>query len=426
MKRFLAGSLAGVTALAVSAGCANQFQQLEPKLELRQAAEALGSTGKSGFTLKAGGNVDDLIAYAKADDKTFEESDADVIRKLYNSSFTVAWDKAGDGVADDKALINATIDGVAGAEVRVLDQIAYVKVPVNELVTKFGGTQAEIDELTKEAGASLPGLDALLAGSWVSIDSKELTKFAQSAGGVTPSADPAQSDAIAAELKTSASNLLESAEIVRDEKDKTHLVATTTTVKAYTEAKRFFEAAVKIAGQEEMLKETIGSELDKPPADKPIVLDLWVDNGVFKAFEINFLQFVEGNTGRATLRVEIAGGADIAMPDNVTKLDVSKMLEAFTAGMGGATGAGTGTGLGGGDAKTWADLIGSQATLKALSEGGKPGEHLKDAAADMAIPGITVKVVGARKAQVTSGASVVCLTVPATTSGRSKVVEGAC
>ncbi|SDT32607.1 hypothetical protein [Actinoplanes derwentensis] len=424
MKRFLAGSLAGVTALAVTAGCANQFQQLEPKLELRQAAQELGATGKSGFTIKAGGNVDDLIALAKKDDSTFKEEDADILRKLYNSSFTVAWDKAGEGVADDKALINATIDGVTGAEVRVVDQVAYVKVPVNELVTKFGGKQSDVDELSTEMGNAIPGIDALIAGSWVSVDSKDLTKLAQGTTGVAPSADPAQNDAIAAELKTSAENLLEGATIVRDEKDKTHLVATTTTVKAFTEAKRFVEAAAKLAGEGtgDLLNESLGSELEKPPADKPIVLDLWVDNGKFKAFEVNFLQFVEGNTGRATLRVEIADGADIAVPDNVTKLDVTKIFEAIN----GAAGAGAPTGLGGGDAKTWAELIGSQATLKALSEGGKPAAHLKDAAADMTIPGVTVKVVGGGKAQVTSGSSVVCLTVPATTSGKSKVAEGAC
>ncbi|WP_430787329.1 hypothetical protein [Actinoplanes sp. G11-F43] len=427
MKRFLAGTLAGVTALAVTAGCANQFQQLEPKLELRQAAEKLGATGKSGFTVKAGGNVDDLIALAKKDDSTFSEDDAEILRKLYNSSFTIAWDKAGEGVADDKALINATVDGVTGAEVRVVDQIAYVKVPVNDLVTKFGGTQADVDQVAKEMGTAIPGIDTLIAGGWVSVDAKELQKFAETTTGVAPSAaaaDAEQSEKLAAELKTSATNLLEGAEIVRDEKDKTHLVATTSTVKAWTEGKRFIEAAAKLAGEGtgSMLNETLGSELEKAPADKPIVLDLWVDNGTFKAFEIDFLQFVEGSTGRATLRVDVAEGADIAAPGDATKLDVTKIIESIGA----AAGGGAPTGLGGGDAKTWADLLGSQVVLKALTDGGKPQAHLKDVAAEMDIPGVTVKVVGARKAQVTSGSSVVCLTVPASTSGDAKVVDGTC
>ena len=74
MKRFLAGALAGVTALTLTVGCANRMQQLEPKLELKKAAEALGATGGAGFTIKAGGSVDDLIALAKKDsgDKFYE------------------------------------------------------------------------------------------------------------------------------------------------------------------------------------------------------------------------------------------------------------------------------------------------------------------------------------------------------------------
>src|SRR5690242_14128051 len=106
MKRFVAGTLAGVTALTLTVGCAKQIQQLEPKLELRKAAENLGAAGKAGFTLKAGGNVDDLIALAKKESGTGEDAftneDATILRKVYNSSVTIAWDKAGAGIADDR------------------------------------------------------------------------------------------------------------------------------------------------------------------------------------------------------------------------------------------------------------------------------------------------------------------------------------
>src|SRR5689334_9773698 len=84
MKRLLAGVFAGVTALTLTVGCAKQLQQLEPKLEIKKAAEALGATGTSGFTLKAGGSVDDVIALAKKDSGTgedaFTDEDADMLR----------------------------------------------------------------------------------------------------------------------------------------------------------------------------------------------------------------------------------------------------------------------------------------------------------------------------------------------------------
>jgi hypothetical protein len=161
----------------------------------------------------------------------------------------------------------------------------------------------------------------------------------------------------------------------------------------------------------------LGPQLEKPPADKPIVVDLWVDNGKFKAFEINFLQFVEGNTGRATLRADISTGADIPAPDGATKLDLSKISQSIAS---------AGSGSAGGAAKTWARSVGSHAVLLAMTKGGKPATYLKEAAAGMAAPGVTVKVVRRGVAQVTSGNSVACVTVPATTSGRPKVADGAC
>lgn len=430
MKRFLAGTLAGVTALAVVAGCAKQIQQLEPKLELKKAAEALGATGKAGFTLKAGGSVDDLIALAKKDSGTgedaFTDDDADMIRKLYNSSFTIAWDKAGDGVKDDKASVSAVIDGVTGAEIRVVDQVVYVKAPIADLAAKFGASTADVNAMRKEMGASIDGVDTLVDGGWVSLSLTDLQKFSTGTTGVTPSADPAQNEQVANEIKASAQSLIEGAEVVRDEKDKTHLTVTTSTVKAYEQGKRLVETLSRIGGESTsgVLDEALGSELDKAPADKPIVLDLWVDNGVFKAFEINLLQFADGATGRASLRVELTTGGDIAVPGDAKKIDVSKIIESIGsagAGPGGLADAGAG-----GSAEEWADIVGSQAMLLAATKGGKPATHLKEAAAKMTLPGVTVKVVRSGSAQVTSGGSVACVTVPSSTDGDPKVVAHAC
>jgi hypothetical protein len=423
MKRLMAGALAGVTALIVTAGCSEQVRQLEPKLELKKAAENLGASGKVGLTLKTGGNVEDLIALAKKESGTgkdaFTDEDADILRKVYNSSFTIAWDKAGNGVDDDMALINATIDGVTGAEIRVIDKVAYVKVPVAELAAKFGVSTADIRSFQRETDSAIPGISTLLNGGWVSVAAADVEKLGKGSTGVAPSADPAQNERLAAELKTSAERLLDGAQVVRDDKDKTHLVVTTTTVKAYEEAKRLVGAMEKVAGEAASgtLSETFGARLEKPPADKPIVVDLWVDNGNFKAFELNVLQFVEGNTGRATLRVDISTGADITAPDGATKLDLSK----FSKSIGSA-----GSGTAGDAAETWARSVGSHAVLLAMTEGGKPARHLKKAAARMAVPGVTVKVVRRGVAEVTSGDSVACVTVPATTSGKPKVAEGAC
>ncbi|GIE92198.1 hypothetical protein [Actinoplanes regularis] len=429
MKRFLAGALAGATTLTLAVGCAEQIEQLEPKLEIKKAAAALSATGKAGFTLKVGGNVDDLIAFAKKESGTepgaFTDEDADTLRKLYNSSFTLAWDKMGDGVTDDRASVSAVIDGVTGTELRIVDQVAYVKAPVADLATKFGVSKSDLDAVRKEMGPAIKGVDTLFDGGWISISVTDVKKFSEGTTGVAPSTDPAQNEKLAAEVKASAESLFESADVVRDSKDKTHLVVTTTTVKAYEQAKRLMQAMEKIGGQSAsgVLDEALGSEMEKPPADKPIVFDLWIDKGEFRAFEINMLQFADGSTGRAALRVELASGVEISAPEGAKKIDLTEFFSTLGAGAGDL---GTPKAGGAGDAKEWAEMIGRQAMLSAVVEGDQPALHLKQAATDMALPGMTVKVVRSGVAQVTMGKDVACVTVPSSATGEPKVVAHAC
>ena len=309
-KRFLAGTLAGVTTLTVIGGCAaQQIQALEPKLELRNAAQQLAAAQQAGFTLKLTGNPDDLIAAAgkEAGDK----ADAATVRQLFTSSFTMAYDKGGAGAEDDKSSLAVDVDGVTGTEIRFVGGSLYAKVPVADLAAKFGATPAEVKSLSDEAVGEMPGLDALFAGKWVSVDSKELKDLAGSTTG-TPTS-PAEQEKAMAELTTSATNLLEGADVVRDSADAQHLVVTSSTTKAYAEAQRFLTAVDK----------SLAGKLTKAPADKPIVLDLWIDNGKLTAAEINVLQFVEGATGRVAARLEVTAGAPITAPEGATKIDVA-------------------------------------------------------------------------------------------------------
>jgi hypothetical protein len=121
------------------------------------------------------------------------------------------------------------------------------------------------------------------------------------------------------ELTTSAGNLLEGAAVVRDSGDSEHLIVTSSTAKAFTEAKRFVTA----------VEETLGNDLGEAPADKPIVLDLWVEDGKLTAAEIDVLQFVEGATGRVAARIEVTTGAPIQAPVDAKKIDLSGLGEAF-------------------------------------------------------------------------------------------------
>lgn len=297
--------LAGAAVVALAGGCAaQQLQSLEPKLELRNAAQQLADAPRAGFTLKVTGNPDDLVAAAGKD------ADARTVKQVFNSSVTLAYDKGGPGADDDRSSLAATIDGLAGTEIRFVDGLIYAKAPVSKLAAKFGASPAEIKELS--GGGS--DVDAFFAGKWVSIDP---SSFPQDE--TTPSPD--QEKAVA-ELTTSATNLLEGAQVVRDSADDKHLIITSSTAKAYGEAKRFATA----------VEPSLAAQFKKAPADKPIVLDLWIDNGKLTAAELNVLQFVEGATGRVAARLEVSEPQPIEAPAGATKVDLSGLAMPYLAG----------------------------------------------------------------------------------------------
>jgi hypothetical protein len=396
-KRFLAGAAAGVTALAVIGGCANQIKQLEPKLELRNAAQNLGAEKQAGFTLKLTGSADDLVAAVRKQDPDTSADDIDALKKLFNSSFTVAYDQGGD-----RAALSATVDGVTGTELRVVDQTLYLKAPVTELAKKFGGSQSDIDEMRDEFTTADPALKAFFNGEWVSLSVKDAAKTA----GTTDSTKAA------AEARKSAQNLVDGAQITRDKADNNHLIVTTSTTKAYSELKRLVTA---VGGDE---TKSLSKELDKAPKDRPIVLDLWIDDDKLIAAEINLLQFIDGATGRVAVRVEVTTGAPIDVPAGATKID-----PALVSSFAGAT---AGAGPDGVGATQVAQSLGLGAISLASASGGKPAAHLKEAASMFEGSPYQVKIVRFGVAEVTVGASKACLTVPASTAKKPKVTAGAC
>ncbi|MGK5684103.1 hypothetical protein [Actinoplanes sp. URMC 104] len=303
MRTSVAGVVAGAVTLTLAGGCAaQQIQALEPKLELRNAAQQLADAQQAGFTIKLTGNPADLVAAVG------KEADAATVDQLFNSSITMAYDKGGAGAEDDASSLSATIDGVTGTEIRYVGRTLYAKAPVTELAKKFGATPADLKQLS--GAGSNPGTDALFAGKWVSVDTSELTGLT----GAEPTPD-AQSRKAVDELTKAATNLLEGAEVVRDSADDKHLIATSSTAKAYAEAKRVATA----------VEPSLASEFPKAPADRPIVLDLWIDGGKLTAVEINVLQFADGATGRVAARLEMTTGAPIATPEGATKVDLGNL-----------------------------------------------------------------------------------------------------
>jgi hypothetical protein len=399
-KRFAAGAATGVTALTLLAGCAGQIKQLEPKLELRAAARHLADAPQAGFTLKVTGSADDLIAGLKAaqgGDQITPADDSASVRSLFASSITIAYDRAGG----DRMQLSATIDGIQGTEIRVVGGTLYAKAPVTELAGKFGA--GDISAARAGVTAGIPALGALFDGGWVATDVKK------AAGAGLPAQNLDAGKALA-ELKTSASHLFEGASIVRDSADPRHLIVTSSTAKAYTELKRLMTAV----GEQGLGLLPDGADA---PKDRPIVLDLWIDHEKLTAIEVNILQFIDGATGRAAVRLEMTTGAAITAPPNATTIDPAALT--------GLTGL---TGLAGasGSAADEAEVLGVSAVEMAQEEGGKPANYLKQAIGDLAGPGVRMRIVRRGTAEVTAGGSKACLTVPSSTRGEPDVVKHAC
>jgi hypothetical protein len=325
-KRFVAGATAGVATLALIGACAQQVERLEPGLELRAAGQHLAAEKQAGFTLKVTGSADDLIAAMKAqaakdksDDGPWTDDDTSSLRKVLNSSVTVAYDQAGPGADDDRMRLAATVDGVEGTELRVVDKMLYVKAPVDELAQKFGAAAGDVSSARKGATEDSPAFGAFFDGGWVSFDTKDAAGLPATALGVpTGKTDNAKT---LAELKSSASNLFKGAQITRDAADPRHLVVTSSTAKAYTELKRLV-TTVSGAQAKEM-----SDAFDKAPKDRPIVVDLWVDNEKLTALELNLLQFIDGATGRVALRLDMTTGQPITAPEGATKIDPKALTD---------------------------------------------------------------------------------------------------
>jgi hypothetical protein len=424
-KRFLAGATAGAVTLALIGACAQQVKRLEPALELRAAFQQLASAKQAGFTLKLTGSADDLIAAAKlqaAKDKpgdgSVSEEDTRSLRTLLNSSVTVAYDQAGPGADDDRMRLAATVDGVEGTELRVVDKTLYVKAPVTALAQKFGGSAADVASTRKEAVASSPAFGAFFDGGWVSLDMKDAADLPGAAFGLPT--EKTDSTKTMAELKTSATNLFNGAQITRDAADPKHLVVTSSTTKAYAEMKRLVTA---VSGAE---AKDLTDEFGGAPKDRPIVIDLWTDHEKLTALELNLLQFVDGATGRVALRLDATTGETIAAPAGATKVDpkaLSDLEQGPSSPSSDLTGSGITDGLTAFDA---AEGLGFAALGQAEQKKGKPADYLKDAIGMMPAGFGKARIVRRGVAEVSLHGDKACLKLPGSYDKEPSVKKGAC
>ena len=171
LPRLLSGG-AVVAVLVSTAACG--LQTLEPKLELRDAADAFSSSRTTSLRLSLPSSPADVKAFtteagaeSPPDDSTTvtsssQPSDAD-LQQLLSSHVDVAYDKGADakGSADDSARVLLHIGKTDAGEVRSVAGMVYARVDLTGLEGEFPDMK---DGVLKGGGvdANDPALDPFI------------------------------------------------------------------------------------------------------------------------------------------------------------------------------------------------------------------------------------------------------------------------
>src|SRR5688572_11229563 len=160
MRRFFATLLAAGLVLGACGGDSGGGPDPadDPKGALTNALENLGEYEGIDMTFSLDSTADDLAAVSEGD---LTEEQADII---LNSSINV---KAisGESLEDTQFEFVVDIDSSL-VEMRFVNGTLYARGDVRDLVDKFGGDQAMVDQAVSEGAAQYDFIEPLVEGEW--------------------------------------------------------------------------------------------------------------------------------------------------------------------------------------------------------------------------------------------------------------------
>ncbi|HEY7874914.1 MAG TPA: hypothetical protein VIG64_07300 [Actinomycetota bacterium] len=344
MRKFLAAIAAAALLLAACGGDdggSGGGGGGSPEETLRQAVENLSEGGHT-FTLSLSSDAEQLAALSEG------ELNEETASKILDSSLSFSFNDA-DDPAEAEVAIAANIAGSTDVELRVVDEVLYLRVDVDSLLDLAGPeakAQAgpQIQAFVQQAQAQ--GLDWVepgVNGEWLAF-----TGFAQlleQFGGGLAASPSAEQQAIVDQF---AAALTDDATVTSegDEDAGEHLVAS-------IEYKALIDNFKELAEGLGQAVPTTDLPADSEIPEGEMTVDFWVSDGELTQVELDFVQLAvasgeEVPEGLDTfgLRVAIEGfDGGVEVPSDANEVDLTQLIQSFAGGLGGSTG---GTGAGGG------------------------------------------------------------------------------
>jgi hypothetical protein len=419
----------GALFVLVAGTAACGASSVAPKIQLRDALGAIGEAGTASFTLSLPSSTDDVRAFITAtgeDTASFEDS---MLEDLLGIEVFAAYDSGtSDATADDAGQFQVSIDGKDYAELRGVDEAAYLRVDVPGLTERYPAMADDVEAFraqldTMDLGSLEAAVGAALAGDWVSVDASEGSWLAEQQKSMEDAAAP-DTEALRKRLFDLAGKALKASVTVRSAgEDDTgqKLIATANTRDMYQAVEDDLpELAAEFApaGEEQL-----------PPASEVPSIDVsasfWIEDGDLRRVELDLAQFLDEPTGHFVIRVDTAEVKSIKAPEGAVEVDLEQLM-ALSASQTEAAGAEYGAAFG--SVEEAAAAVGEDFQAFASYDGSAPSvAQLPDIASYWTgmTPALELLAVG-DLVQVTYDGEVACLTLGPDAETAGSVATGPC
>jgi hypothetical protein len=338
VRRFLVLLLSGALTLSACGGDSGPDPAEDPKGALTAALEKLGEYEGITATVSLDSDTGSLVAASEG------ELTEELAQVILDSSLAIT-SKSGDKPEDAQAEFVADIAGDR-AELRVVEETLYARADVAELVARFEGDPAELDQFRQQAPPGFEFVGTLLDGDWIAITGAQefAEQFAEQFGGPIPSEEEAAefqkelADKLSAAFEDNATVESVGSDDVGD-----HLEARIALRGLY---EAFVELMQSAPGIGTLPPGTFPPASEVP--DEELTVDAWIDGGDLVQIAFDFLKIAETfeaepappgveNLGLRIQLEEFTG--DVEAPDAADTVDFQQIFQ-------GLLGAGIGSGSG--------------------------------------------------------------------------------